>query len=165
MGTLGIAIQRFGQLAHPWAGKPVVSRKVQRSCRLPTAAHAALGVNLGESRAQSGDIAAMAIEKQDMTKTVARQRLDGIAQHGDQRGGPQADGAGKGQMMLGHAQVLGWCYQHAMAFAQLPGNDFRTDGIGSQQSGGTMLLGGANRYDNAPLTLQISLDFLPGGML
>src|SRR5690554_6048644 len=165
MGTLGIAIQRFGQLAYPWAGKPVVSRKVQRSCRLPTAAHAALGVNLGKGRAQGGDIAAMAVEKQDMAKTVARQRLDGIAQHGDQRGGPQADGAGKVQMMLGHAQVLGWPYQHVMAFAQLPGNHFGADGIGSQQPGGTMLLGGANCNDNAPSLSQISLDFLPGGML
>ncbi len=163
MGALRIAVERLGQLPHSRPGKPVVGGEMQLAAwRL---LQAALGIDLGKGRTQGSDVAAVAVEEEDVSEAMPRQRLHGVAQHGDQRAGTQADGAGKGQVVLSHAQVLGRRHQHAVTLTDLPGDGFRADGVGSHQTVGAVLFGGADRYDDTGLAGQVGLDLLPGSML
>ena len=163
MGALGLAVEGVGQLAAAPTGEPVEQPQVQLSGRL--AAQAALGEHLGEGRVDGGHVATVAIEEEDVGEAVVGERRDGVAQHRDQGAGPQGEAAGKGQVVLRHADRLGRTDQHPVTLAQRPGNRLGAERIGADRAVGAVLLGGTDGQDDARRVCQVGFHLLPGGVL
>jgi len=86
-------------------------------------------------------------------------------QHRQQGCGLQAHGAGKTQVVLGHAKGLGRGHQYARAAAYLQGHRFSGEGVGPDGAGGSVLFGGAQRHDHPLAALQIRLHLGPAAQL
>ena len=109
---------------------------------------ARLGVKLRKRRFDGGDIAAVAVEEKDPREPVVNQRPRPVADRRHEGRGPQRDGAGKIQMMLGHADVEGRRDQQVGAFVRLVRNDLRAQPIGAEKTRRPVLLIGADRHDD-----------------
>lgn len=68
-------------------------------------------------------------------------------------------------MVLGGADVEGGTDQDAAFIACAFRNEFRADGVRTQETIGAVLLGGTNGYDDAGRLLQVFLDFRPGRLM
>ena len=86
-------------------------------------------------------------------------------EHGQQGGGLQAHGAGKAQVMLGHAKSLGWCDQNTTAAAHLQGHSFSGEGIGANGAGGSVLFGGTQGHNHPLAGLEVGLHLGPAAQL
>jgi hypothetical protein len=82
-----------------------------------------------------------------------------------QRGGLQAHGAGKPQVVFGHAKRLGWGDQHPTAPTHLKSNGLCGEGIGADRARGAVLFGGAQRHDHPFTALEIVLHLGPAAQL
>src|SRR6185437_7046979 len=97
MAPLAIAEKLFREPAHARCLPPVLERAAQRR-RVSVALERGAGIDLGEGGADSGDVAAMAVDEIEALEAMARQRLDVVADDSDQGRWPQGDAAGKGQV-------------------------------------------------------------------
>jgi hypothetical protein len=112
-----------------------------------------------EGGLDGGDIAAVAVEEIDPLEAVPAQRAHPVGDGGHEGRGAQRNGAGEGQMVLGHADVEGRGDQQVVpALLGLMGDDLRAHPVGAQQAGGAMLLIGADRYDDGAGTGEKGLD-------
>ena len=129
------------------------------------AGEAGLGVQLGKGRFDRGDIAAVAVQKQDLLETMPGQRAHPIANRGDKGGRAQGNGAGKAQVMLGHADVEGGADQQVGVLLRLMGDDFRAHPVGAQQAGRAVLFVGTDGNDHRAAAFQKLPDLDPGGVV
>jgi hypothetical protein len=124
-----------------------------------------LGVDLGEGRGHRRDVAAVAVQEVAPREAVAHQRLHHVAHHRDQGRGPQGEAAGKGQVMLRHADAQGGGDEGAGALGDAARHGLGADRVRPDESVGPVLLGGADRDDDAGGRAQVALDLLPGAEL
>ena len=66
-------------------------------------------------------------------------------------------------MVLCDPDAKGGRHKDAGLLAETTSDDFRADGIGSDQPARAVLFGGAHRHDDAGTRLQVVLHFLPSG--
>ena len=105
----------------------------------------------------------MAVDEQEALEAVLHQRGHHVAHQRDHRRGPQRDGTGEAQMMLRHADGQRRRDQAADLVADALGDEFRVQMVGADQTVRPVLLGGADRDDDAARGAQIFLDLVPGG--
>src|SRR6202035_1128534 len=98
-------------------------------------------INLGKSRRDGGDIAAMAVQPVKPLKAMPRQALSPILHRRDHGGRLERDGAGKRHMMLRLTDIEGGANQEARLVPRPPRNNFRAQGIGAQKTVRPMLFG------------------------
>ena len=110
-------------------------------------------------------LAAVAIQKQDLLETMPGQRAHPIANRGDKSGRAQGNGAGKAQVMLGHADVEGGADQQVGVLLRLMGDDFRAHPVGAQQAGGAVLFIGTDGNHHRAAAFKELADLDPGGVV
>ena len=91
----------------------------------------------------------MPINKVKALKAVTRQRFYIVLNECNQRTGPQADAAWKGQVVQSHSNIDSRANQRASRFANAFGNGLSADGVSANEAAGAVLLRRANREDNA----------------
>jgi hypothetical protein len=105
----------------------------------------------------------MAVDEQEALEAMPQQGMHDIAHHRDQRGRPQRDGTGEGQMMLRHADGERRRHQAADLVAHALRDELGIEVIGADQPVRPVLFRRADRDDDAARPPQIILDLLPGG--
>src|SRR6185312_7210942 len=161
MAALAIAEQLLRELAYTRRLPPVLEGAAQRR-RVAAALERGAGIDLGEGGADGGDVAAMAVDEIEALEAVARQRSEVVADDRDERRWPQGDAAGKGQVMLRVADIDGRPDQRAHRLADAGADCLGADRVGADEAVRPVLLGRADRHDDALGCLEIILDLLPG---
>ena len=105
----------------------------------------------------------MAVDEQEALEAVLHQRGHHVAHQRDQRRWPQRDGTGEAQVVLRHADGERGRHQAADLVADAARDEFRVQVVGADQAVRPVLLGGADRDDDAARGAQIVLDLVPGG--
>ena len=145
--ALAGAIETLAQRVHfcqiPPTAQPETDRLGSAWCE------AAISVQLLEGTPGRRKVAPVAVEKIEVAKPAARQRLHVVDDHLDQRGGPQAHGAREAQIELRRPQRECGSDQRAGEFTHGTRDRFRRETVGTDQSRGAVLLGGAQRNHHA----------------
>ena len=160
MAALADRIELAAQRLDARAVPPVAQRALDRGL-VAHALHRAFGIDLGEGRRHGGDVAAMAVDEEKAREAVSCQRNHRIAYHGHQGARPHGDRPREAQVMLRHADRDGRRHQRAYFLADAAADHLRGQRVGADQAGRTMLLGRADRDDDAGLGLEIVVDEFP----
>ena len=134
-----------------------------RRCR--TLRRAQFGVDFLKSRPHGRQIAAVAVDEQEPLEAMFRQRRDIVADDQHQGRGPERHRAGKFHVVRRHADTDGRPDETAGRLADTQRDFLGADRIGADQPVGAVLLGGADRQDDAARRLQIVFDLGPGAKL
>src|SRR5262249_19117911 len=108
------------------------------------------------------DVPAMAVEEIKALEAVAGERDDVVADDGDQGRRPHRHRAREAEMGLRHADAGGRAGEGADPLAAAAPDPLPADRIGADEAVRPVLLGRADRNDDAFGALKIGLDLFPG---
>src|SRR5476651_1019299 len=160
MAALASWIEFRTQALDAGAVPPVAQRALDRRL-VAHALHRTLRIDLGEGRRHRGDVAAVAVHEEEAREAVLGERQHVVAHDGDQGRGLERDRAREVEMMLRHADRDRWRHQGADLFADAAADHLGGERVGADQAGRAVLLGRADRNDDAGLALEILFDELP----
>ncbi len=155
--ALGGAIELLAQRIGRWELPPAPDAAMDGR-RLALSREGARGIEFLHGGAERRDIPAMAVEQVDLPEPRGRERRDDILHHGGERRGPERDRTGKAQVELRHAVGQRGRDQNTPFAAEAAGDRLRAEVIRADQAIGTVLLGRADRHDDALLVRQIGGD-------
>ncbi len=118
----------------------------------------ARGIEFLHGGAERRDIPAMAVEQVDPPEARGGERRDDVLHHGGKRRGPERDRARETEMKLRHAVGQRRRDHDASLAAEAAGDRLRAEMVRADQPIGAMLLGRADRHDDALLLRQIGGD-------
>jgi len=96
---------------------------------------------LEASGLQAGNVAAVAVEEEKAVEAMAGQGVDHVLDDRHQGAGPKSNGAGKAEMVLGHADGKRRRHKRARGIAQTARQNLWAESIGADKAVGAMLFG------------------------
>ncbi len=121
-----------------------------------------LGVDLEECGVEGRRVAAMAVDEEEPAEPVSSEGEHHVPHHGHEGHGPQGDRSWEGHVVLGHTHREGGGDGRPCQLGGSPRQGLGADGVGADEPGGAVLLGGADGHDDAFRILQIPLHLRPG---